>query len=180
MKIMATFDGSKLSESTLPQLAKMARMPGAEFILVRIDDLPEGQPSAARPISPPAVVTSGTRAVVPPAASPVAETRSQAVERRLAEMTDYLRDIATRLPPGPAYRFEARIGEHAASEIIRLALDERPDVIVMATHGRTGVLRALFGATAEEVVRSGVAPVCLVHPQEVRERRAGDRDSDAS
>ena len=180
MKIMATFDGSKFSESTLPQLAQMARMPGVEFILVRVDDLPEGQPSATRPLPSSTVVTSGTRAIVPPAEARVAETTSQAVERRLAEMTDYLRDIATRLPPGPAYRFEARVGEHAAPEIVRLALAEQPDVIVMATHGRTGVVRALFGATAEAIVRSGVAPVYLVHPQEVRERRAGDGHGGAS
>lgn len=174
MKIMATFDGSKFSESTLPQLTAMARMPGVEFVLVRVDDLPEGQPAGAGPPPPSTIVTSGARAIVPPAGPPPAETKSQAIERRLAEMTDYLRDIATRLPPGAAYRFEPRVSEHAASEIVRLALAEQPDVIVIATHGRTGVVRALFGATAEEIVRSGVAPVYLVHPEEVRERRAAD------
>jgi nucleotide-binding universal stress UspA family protein len=174
MKIMATFDGSKFSESTLPQLAQMARMPGAEFVLVRVADLPEGQPQKAGPPPSASVVVSGATTVVQPADSPIVETKSQAVERTLAEMGDYLRDIATRLPPGPAYRFEARVSDDAAAEIIRLALVEQPDVIVIATHGRTGVVRALFGATAEEVVRSGVAPVLLVHPEEVRHRRAAD------
>ena len=174
MKIMATFDGSKFSESTLPQLAQMACMPTVEFVLVRVADLPEGQ--AQKPGPPPSasVVVSGATTVVQPADSPIVETKSQAVERTLAEMGDYLRDVATRLPPGPAYRFEARVSDDAAAEIIRLALVEQPDVIVIATHGRTGVVRALFGATAEEVVRSGVAPVLLVHPEEVRHRRAAD------
>jgi nucleotide-binding universal stress UspA family protein len=66
------------------------------------------------------------------------------------------------------------VSDDPAAEIIRLALADRPDVIVMATHGHTGVVRALFGATAEEVVRSGVAPVYLVHPEEVRHRREAD------
>lgn len=174
MKIMATFDGSKFSESTLPQLAQMARMPGVEFILVRVDDLPEGLPSVAGPPPLSTIPELGPANIVRAPVSPAAETKNQAVERRLAEMTDYLRDLATRLPSNAPYRFEPRVSEHAASEIIRLALAEQPDAIVMATHGRTGVVRALFGATAEEVVRSGVAPVCLVHPQEVRERRAAD------
>ena len=174
MKIMATFDGSKFSESTLPQLAQMARMPGAEFVLVRVADLPEGQAQKAGPPPPVSVVVSGSATFVQPADSPIVETKSQAVERILAEMGDYLRDVATRLPPGPGYRFEARVSDDAAAEIIRLALVEQPDVIVIATHGRTGVVRALFGATAEEVVRSGVAPVLLVHPEEVRHRRAAD------
>lgn len=173
MKIMATFDGSKFSESTLQHLAQMARMPGVEFVLVRVADLPEGQAQKAGPL-PPVSVVSGSATIVQPADSPIVETKSQAVERRLAEMGDYLRDIATRLPPGLAYRFETRVSDDAAAEIIRLALAEQPDVIVMATHGRTGVVRALFGATAEEVVRSGVAPVLLVHPEDVRHRREAD------
>ena len=41
---------------------------------------------------------------------------------------------------------------------------------VMATHGRTGVVRAIFGATAEEVVRSGLALIYLVHPEEAHKR----------
>jgi nucleotide-binding universal stress UspA family protein len=169
MKIMATFDGSKHSESTLPQLTQMARMPGVEFVLVRVDEAPAGRPASGR-TPPPSIILTGATTLVEPGDAPLAETKSQGVERVLAEMTDYLRDIASRLPPGSACRFEPRIGDHAAAEIVRLALAERPDVIVMATHGRTGVVRALFGATAEEVVRSGVAPIYLVHPEEARKR----------
>jgi nucleotide-binding universal stress UspA family protein len=34
----------------------------------------------------------------------------------------------------------------------------------MATHGHGALVRAIFGATAEKVVRSGAAPVLLIHP----------------
>ena len=53
------------------------------------------------------------------------------------------------------------------------AMSSQPDLIVMATHGRTGLVHILFGDVAEEVVRSGVAPVLLVHPESVRSARQG-------
>lgn len=170
MKIMATFDGSTYSESTLPQLVQMARMPDIEFLLVRVDDQPTGQSAGSGRTPPSTIIASGSTTVVGPGDAPPVETKNQAVERVLAEMTDYLRDIASRLPPGSTCRFEPRISDDAAAEIIKLALAERPDVIVMATHGRTGVVRAIFGATAEKVVRSGVAPIYLVHPEEAHKR----------
>jgi nucleotide-binding universal stress UspA family protein len=49
--------------------------------------------------------------------------------------------------------------------IIERAREEQPDVIVMATHSRQGISHLLFGSTTEEVVRSGVAPVLVVHPK---------------
>jgi nucleotide-binding universal stress UspA family protein len=41
----------------------------------------------------------------------------------------------------------------------------------MATHGHTGLMHVLFGDVAESVVRSGVAPVLLVHPQHIAQAR---------
>jgi hypothetical protein len=40
MKILATFDGSVFSESIIPQLRALSALPGAEFILLRIADVP--------------------------------------------------------------------------------------------------------------------------------------------
>ena len=56
--------------------------------------------------------------------------------------------------------FEHRIlrGE-PAKEILRLAKDERADSIFMGTHGRTGLMRALMGSVAEQVVRKATCPV---------------------
>ncbi len=47
----------------------------------------------------------------------------------------------------------------AADAIVRMARAQRPDVIVMGTHGRSGLARLLLGSVAERVV--GTAP-CLV------------------
>lgn len=46
-----------------------------------------------------------------------------------------------------------------ASAICRLADDQNAEMIIMGTHGRTGVMRLLMGSVAEEVVRRAPCPV---------------------
>jgi nucleotide-binding universal stress UspA family protein len=47
-------------------------------------------------------------------------------------------------------------------EIIQMAKKESVDLIVMGTHGRTGLDHVLFGSTAEKVVRRSSCPVLTV------------------
>ena len=47
-------------------------------------------------------------------------------------------------------------------EIIRTAKDKNADLIVIGTHGRTGIDHMLFGSTAEKVVRKSGCPVLTV------------------
>jgi len=49
-----------------------------------------------------------------------------------------------------------------AETIIRAADEERIDVIAMATHGRSGIQRVVYGSVAEQVLRSSAKPVLLV------------------
>ena len=58
---------------------------------------------------------------------------------------------------------------HAAAEIVRAAHDLNGDLIVMCTHGRTGMRHVLVGSVAENVVRSAVCPVLTMRPEEFRE-----------
>jgi nucleotide-binding universal stress UspA family protein len=48
------------------------------------------------------------------------------------------------------------------AEILRVAEDDRCDLIVMGTHGRTGLPRLLMGSVAEQVVRRAPCPVLTV------------------
>ncbi|MEX2246867.1 MAG: universal stress protein [Dehalococcoidia bacterium] len=181
MKIMATFDGSKFGEATLPLLERMAGLPEAEFVLISVVEEPQGQRQRStqrRPTVAGFPGAGGSPIVIPPPLTPYAETRSQAVQRRLDETADYLRALAARLPAGPVYTIEPHVASAAAATIIERALVEQPDVIVMATHGHTGLTHLLFGDVAEQVVRSGVAPVLLVHPE--RGARASDPPSSAA
>ncbi|MBA4313004.1 MAG: universal stress protein [Chlorobiaceae bacterium] len=51
-------------------------------------------------------------------------------------------------------------------EIINVAVEEEVDLIIIATHGHTGVEHILFGGTAEKVVRKAPCPVLVVRPVE--------------
>jgi nucleotide-binding universal stress UspA family protein len=60
-------------------------------------------------------------------------------------------DINHRLTDGEPY-----------AEILRVAQDDSCDLIVMGTHGRTGLRRLLMGSVAEQVVRRASCPVLTV------------------
>jgi nucleotide-binding universal stress UspA family protein len=50
-------------------------------------------------------------------------------------------------------------------EIVRFALENNSDLIVIGTHGRTGLVHALIGSVAEKVVRKAPCPVLSVRPE---------------
>jgi len=54
---------------------------------------------------------------------------------------------------------------NAAPEILNLAAARKIDLIVMGTHGRTGVKHFLLGSVAERVVRESPVPVLTIHPK---------------
>lgn len=56
-------------------------------------------------------------------------------------------------------------------EIIRFATEEKIDIIVMGTYGRSGLERVLFGSTAERVVRGAPCPVMTVRIPQHREKK---------
>jgi nucleotide-binding universal stress UspA family protein len=65
--------------------------------------------------------------------------------------------------PGPAVCVRHRLAEgDAAEEIVRVAREEGCDLIVMGTHGRTGLRRLVMGSVAEEVLREARCPVLTV------------------
>jgi len=75
---------------------------------------------------------------------------------RLLEMLEAVK------PSDPAVPHTHRltIGD-PAGEIVRIAAEEGVEMIVMGTHGRTGVSRMLMGSVAEAVVRRAPCPVLV-------------------
>lgn len=78
--------------------------------------------------------------------------------------SDTLRRLHDRYPStsGGAVLYRVSAG-NPVEEICRAAEDTQCALIVMASHGRTGVGRLLFGSVAESVFRQVTAPVVLVH-----------------
>jgi nucleotide-binding universal stress UspA family protein len=80
------------------------------------------------------------------------------------DFTDELREkLRATDPHDPRVVVERRLIEgDPAREIVRLAREAGCDLIVMGTHGRTGLGRLLMGSVAEAVVRKAPCPVLTV------------------
>ncbi|WP_010585745.1 universal stress protein [Schlesneria paludicola] len=68
-----------------------------------------------------------------------------------------------------------RVG-NAVREIVKYAEEQQIDLIVIGTHGRTGLSHLLIGSVAEKLIRLAKCPVLSVHPQ----KRADSKTSPTS
>ena len=75
--------------------------------------------------------------------------------------------LAASLEAGLGYETALLTGP-AARTIVEYATTRRFDLIVMGTHGRTGVAHLLLGSVAEQVVRTASCPVLTVREQPER------------
>ena len=72
-----------------------------------------------------------------------------------------LRTLATEHAPEASVNVVVRRG-YPAAEIIQMAADEKAELIVMATHGHSGLEHALLGSITEKVLRKAHCPVLVV------------------
>src|SRR5437763_455492 len=78
------------------------------------------------------------------------------------EAEHYLRQVAEELQDT---RIRCVVGRGLpADELVSTISEESADLVVMATHGRVGLQRALLGSVAEHVVKHSPVPVALVRP----------------
>jgi nucleotide-binding universal stress UspA family protein len=139
-RLLVPLDGSELAEVALPYAEDLAENLGSEVILLNV------RRPAEDPNNP------EHRAYL----SKIVATTEQDIKK------------STVLPPGEKVKVEsAIIGSsglltHPAEEILDYAEKKNISVIVMATHGRTGIKRWALGSTADKVVRASKSPVLLI------------------
>ncbi len=133
-KILAPSDFSTHSGCAFRLARSLARDYGARLIVLHV-------------VSPPVVVYGeGALPLEPPGFRE--QLRKQLVQM-LAEEAGVEMD----------YRL---VDGDAATEILRAAEESKCDLIVMGTHGRTGLHRLLMGSVAEQVLRAASCPVLTV------------------
>jgi nucleotide-binding universal stress UspA family protein len=160
--ILATLDGSELSQKVLHFLPAIVR-PNDVIVLLTVRSFPAASWRTG-PIEQPVIVGTSV-ASLEPLLPNYAEDGGHAIDRERAEAVDYLEDQAAFLRnEGLTVRTHAVFDDSPAHAIIEFARGLAPLFIAMATHGRGGLSHALHGSVAEQVVRSGVAPVLAVRP----------------
>ncbi len=142
--VLVPLDGSDLAESALSFAAELQQAIAARLVLVAV-------------VPQPGQLVAGEGGAI--------TTYAGADHDRLeADATAYLAAAADRVSAsGGAAETVVRYGE-AASEISAAAETYPATAVVMATHGRTGVLRAMVGSVAGGVLRHTSVPVVLIHP----------------
>jgi len=146
-KILVPLDGSPLAEKALPYAETFAQTFGGELILVWVLQQPMVMP-----------VDHGGVAVVPLEA--MMEQAEKSANEYLGQLEEKYRqkNISTRVA--------VLKSQTVAEAIIDLATQEKVDVIVKTTHGRSGLSRWLFGNVALKVLQGAPCPVFLVRISE--------------
>lgn len=164
-KILVPCDGSELAQdSVFPQVEDLARSMGAEVIILRVVSAPPGRSgSAFKPGAPempiPLPVTLEDARV---ARHPI--YRDQEIASAEAEARHSVAQAEAMFrEKGITVRSEVLLGQ-PAEEILDYAEVEKADLIVMCTHGRSGLGRWVFGSVTEKVLRAAKTPVLVIRP----------------
>ena len=140
-RILFPTDFSENSSSALEYASRLAGDTGARMYIVHVDSLLD----IKLPLFPPELAVSSYDA-------PWGHERH--------EIRDRLTKVVPTIP-NVAYEHRYLTGSPAA-KILKLAEQERIGLIVMGSHGRTGLSKLLMGSVAEGVMRRAKCPVLIV------------------
>ncbi len=164
MHLLVPLDGSDLSRAALTAVRTAFGPERARLTLLRVASSPPQIPSGHERRTASAAVT------IPEPEERAHVYQSQEWDSARQRLRDELETEARRLEKdGWTVAVVAAFGD-PAEEIARTAREEKVDLIAMATHGRSGVTRALLGSVAERTLRNASVPVLVVRPERAKER----------
>lgn len=104
--------------------------------------------------------------IIPPPYAGLAEGYSDALLQQ-KELMDEASGRLSRWMEGQSIQWESLLSMgNAASEITRLAEENKVELAICATHGRSGLKRLILGSVTERLMRSLSCPVLVVRPEE--------------
>jgi nucleotide-binding universal stress UspA family protein len=155
-KILVPVDYSDESYQALQWGASLAEKYGAQLLLLQVI------PTAVEKVSPPGAWSMSPDSYYYEGMTPGIWTRHPLIlafeEKAQGELHAFARMALKEPVP---VRVKVAVGK-PAEEILRVAREERVDLIVMGTHGRTGLRHLLLGSVAEAVTRYASSPVFTV------------------
>jgi nucleotide-binding universal stress UspA family protein len=140
-RILVGLDGSPLAETILDLVRALAQRLGADVVLFHAIHVPEAVGAAEQ-----------------------GPGLDEVIEQERARARAYL-DRAAARAAGRGYGVQSvvRVGD-AAREIVGWAARERIDLIALATHGRSGMQRWIYGSVADAVLHATTTPLLLFRP----------------
>lgn len=138
-KILVPLDGSEIAKKALDQAEKLAKAFESEIVLFQVVPFMPiyGSPELVTPLI-------------------IDEKQKELAEK-------YLFDLAEELKmKGFKVRAIVRTGQQVAAEIIDFAKEEGVDLMVMCTHGRSGISRWVLGSIALKVLTRAETPILLI------------------
>ena len=142
-KIVVPLDGSGWSQRAVPHAVDIARANGSELILLHV-------------FRPPAAEFTDQLALA---------GQEGQVQQMRELMKQYLMGVRSELRAEDiVVRCQVIEGLGVASIICDYINDEGIDLVVMSSHGRTGVARFIFGSVANKIMQCATVPVLVIHP----------------
>lgn len=154
-KIIVPLDGSGWAEAALPHAARIAKNNKAELILLHVFH------SNSAPYQD-TMALAGREEFVDP--------EYENIKAKLISLRNDLR------AEGVTVRGHILHGRNPASNIVKYVESEKADLVVMSTHGRTGLARFVFGSVAHKVMEALEIPVLLVRPDRAEEEMIDAHD----
>lgn len=142
-KIVVPIDGSGWSERAIPHAVDIARISNGEIILLHI-------------LKPPLHEYADTLALA--GEDEQINRIRENIKQKLVALRSQLRD------EGMNCRVQVIEATGVAAQIGDYVRDEDADLVVMSTHGRTGLGRFVFGSVAHKVMETVEVPVLLIRP----------------
>lgn len=138
-KILVPLDGSELARKGLDEAEKLANCFGAEIVLFEVVPFMPiyGSPELVTPLI-------------------VDEKQKEAAEKYLINLSEELKK------KGFKATAVVRTGQQVAVEIIDFAKESGANLIVMCTHGRSGISRWVLGSVAFKVLTRAETPILLI------------------
>lgn len=153
-RLLVPLDGSRFASRALRYAAEVAQRFSAEVILLQV----------VRPAT--AVIDAATPISVGPTGSEIAvQAALEADKRNAARARRYLSGKVRAMRSRRIQcSYHVLMGDISHS-IIEFSEKENIDLVVMTTHGKSGLRRAVMGSIADVVIRESGKPVLVIRPQ---------------
>jgi nucleotide-binding universal stress UspA family protein len=134
--LLVPFDGSESSKKALARACELSKLDGGEITVLY---------------------------VIPRYEEMMDFFKTETIKKSLFQEAEKILDSAKKIAAGLGVQIKAVVQEgHASDKIVELSEKFKNDLIVMGTHGWSGMNKAIMGSTAERIIAHAARPILIV------------------